>query len=62
MASCGVWENVILCKTPTFDGVCGILFFIMMLLLSKVGVLQSITFSHTPDEAMLVGLARACIP
>ena len=27
MASSGVWENVILCKTPTFDGVCGMLFF-----------------------------------
>ena len=27
---------------------------------SKVGVLQSITFSHTPDEAMFVGLAKAC--
>ena len=23
MASSGVWENIILCKTPTFDGVCG---------------------------------------
>ena len=28
---------------------------------SKVGVLQSITFSHTPDEARSVGLAKACI-
>ena len=26
---------------------------------SKVGVLQSKTFSHTPDEAMLDGLAKA---
>ena len=25
MASSGVWENVILSKTPTFDGVCGML-------------------------------------
>ena len=25
---------------------------------SKVGVLQSITFFHTPDEAMFVGLAK----
>ena len=23
MASSGVWENIILCKTPTLDGVCG---------------------------------------
>ena len=23
MASSGVWENIILYKTPTFDGVCG---------------------------------------
>ena len=23
MASSGVWENIILCKTPTFDGVYG---------------------------------------
>ena len=29
---------------------------------SKVGVLESITFSHTPDEAMSVGLAKACVP
>ena len=25
MASSGVWQNVILCKKPTFDGVCGML-------------------------------------
>ena len=25
MASSGVWENVILSKTPSFDGVCGML-------------------------------------
>ena len=30
MASSGVWENVILCKTPTFDGVCGMLFFTIL--------------------------------
>ena len=29
---------------------------------SKVGVSESITFSHTPDEAMSVGLAKACVP
>ena len=29
---------------------------------SKVGVLQSITFCHTQDEAMSVGLAKACVP
>ena len=28
---------------------------------SKVGVLESIIFSHTPDEAMSVGLAKACV-
>ena len=27
----------------------------------KVGVLQSKTFSHTPDEARSVGLGKACI-
>ena len=27
---------------------------------SKVGVLQSKTFSHTPDEAMSGSLAKAC--
>ena len=26
MASSGVWENIILYKTPTFDGVCGMLY------------------------------------
>ena len=29
---------------------------------SKVCVLQSIIFSHTPDEARSVALAKACIP
>ena len=27
----------------------------------KVGVLESITFSHTLEEAMSVGLAKACV-
>ena len=31
MASSGVWENVNLTITPTFDGVCGMLFFIIIL-------------------------------
>ena len=29
MASSGVWENVFLTITPTFDGVCGMLYFII---------------------------------
>ena len=32
MASSGVWENIILTKTPTFDGVCGMLFFTILIL------------------------------
>ena len=56
MASSGVWENIILYKTPTFDGVCG-----MFPLQYKVGVLQRIIFSHTPEEAISVGLAKACV-
>ena len=28
---------------------------------SKVGVLQTKTFFHTPDEAKSVGLAKACV-
>ena len=28
---------------------------------SKVGVLESITFSYTPEEAMSVGLVKACV-
>ena len=31
MASSGVWENIILCKTPTFDGVCGKCFYIILI-------------------------------
>ena len=31
MASSGVWENIILCKTPTFDGVCGIFLYIIFI-------------------------------
>ena len=29
MASSGVWENIVLYKTPTFDGVCGMLYYII---------------------------------
>ena len=29
---------------------------------SKVGVLVNIIFSHTPEEAMSGGLAKACVP
>ena len=29
MASSGVWENIILYKTPTFDGVCGMIYYII---------------------------------
>ena len=29
MASSGVWENIILYKTPTIDGVCGMLCYII---------------------------------
>ena len=35
MASSGVWENVILPKTPTFEGVSGILYFIIFLNFAK---------------------------
>ena len=28
MASSGIWENIILCKTPTLDGVCGMFSYI----------------------------------
>ena len=30
MASSGVWENIILTKTPTFEGVCRMLYFIIL--------------------------------
>ena len=30
-ASSGVWENIILTRTPTFEGVCGKLYFIIFL-------------------------------
>ena len=29
---------------------------------STMGVFGSITFSHTPEEAMSGGLAKACVP
>ena len=35
MASSGVWENSILTKTPTFEGVCGMLYFIIFLNFAK---------------------------
>ena len=31
MVLSGVWENIILCKTPTFDGVCGKFFYIILI-------------------------------
>ena len=31
MASSGVWENIILTKAPTFEGVCGMLYFMIFL-------------------------------
>ena len=31
MASSGVWENIILCKTPTFDGECRIFLYIIFI-------------------------------
>ena len=34
MASSGVWENIHLSKTPTLDGVYGILSFIIILILN----------------------------
>ena len=36
MASYGVWENVTLCKTPTMDGVYGMLFFTIDSVLEKL--------------------------
>ena len=36
MASSGVWENVILSKTPTFDGVCGMLSYNILDIFAKV--------------------------
>ena len=34
LASSGVWENVYLGNTPTFDGVCGIIIFIILFVLT----------------------------
>ena len=36
MASSGVWENIHLSKTPTLDGVCGILSFIIILNICQI--------------------------
>ena len=74
MASSGVWEKVNLTITPTFDGVCGMLFFTILYNYisiiknniphtpSKVGVMVWLTYSHTPDEAISGRLAKACDP
>ena len=35
MASSGVWENIILTKTPTLEGVCRMLYFIIFEFLQK---------------------------
>ena len=49
MASSGVWEIVILGKTPTLDGVCQILFFTILILfhiiMPNVGIFASIANS-----------------
>ena len=62
MASSGVWENIILSKTPTFGCLGKYNIFPYPHTPSKVGVLESIIFSHIPDEAMSVGLAKAYFP
>ena len=36
MASSGVWENIVLSKTPTFDGVCGMLSFTIWIICQKI--------------------------
>ena len=36
MASSGVWENILLFKTPTFDGVCGMLSYNVFDIFAKV--------------------------
>ena len=58
MASSGVWENVILAITPTFDGVCGMLFFIILdvILFAKCWhVCQFVFFDYVwPTFLMLV--------
>ena len=36
MDSSGVWENVILSKTPTFDGVCGMLIFTILIFVGTI--------------------------
>ena len=43
MASSGVWENILLSKTPSFDGVCGILSFIIILNISQLFLLFVLT-------------------
>ena len=42
MASSGVWENVNLTITPTFDGVCGMLFFIILILFDIIMLIVGI--------------------
>ena len=36
MASSGVWENIILTKTPTFEGLCRMLYFIILNFCQKI--------------------------
>ena len=56
MASSGVWENVILPKTPTFEGVSGILYYIIFLnLLPNFLILLT---DVKPNVVMLTDLSQ----
>ena len=56
MASSGVWENVILPKTPTFEGVSGILYYIIFLnLLPNFLILLT---DIKPNVVMLTDLSQ----
>ena len=72
MASSGVWENVYTSKdlydlpsvnnTKKFGNKFkNIVYYNIPDTPSNVGVFGSITFSHTPEEAMSSGLAKACV-
>ena len=63
MASSSVWENIVPCKTPTFDGVCGIFLYIIFIHNFNFENCQRIIFvQYVEDDKSTfnVGYDRCC--
>ena len=60
MASSGVWENFLLCKTPTLDGVCRIFIFIIFYVIFLIGRCNSYMVEYQMWCHMLATIILFC--